>query len=83
MSAKAHKSCIFASTAARAAEEAAALGKKRVTPYWRTLKAGGEINDKYPGWTGAQTVLLKKEGHTILQKGKRCFVADFEKCLVK
>jgi alkylated DNA nucleotide flippase Atl1 len=74
---------IFASIAARAAEEAAALGKKRITPYWRTLKAGGEINDKYPGGTDAQKELLKKEGQTILHKGKRCFVAEFEKYLVK
>ena len=25
-----------------------------VTPYWRTLKAGGELNSKYPGGAGAQ-----------------------------
>src|SRR6185369_12867729 len=31
---------IFAWIAAHAAEEAAADGQKRITPYWRTLKTG-------------------------------------------
>src|SRR5687768_15003930 len=33
---------IFAWIAANAAEEAAEAGAKRITPYWRTLKMGGE-----------------------------------------
>ena len=37
---------IFAWIAAHAAEEAAAAGAKRITPYWRTLKNGGELNPK-------------------------------------
>jgi len=40
---------IFSWIAAHAAAEAEAEGKKRVTPYWRTLKTGGELNPKYPG----------------------------------
>ena len=40
---------IFAWIAANAAAEAAAAGQKIVTPYWRTLKTGGELNAKYPG----------------------------------
>src|SRR5882762_5330851 len=39
---------IFSWIAAYAAEEAAVEGVKRTTPYWRTLKSGGEINPKYP-----------------------------------
>jgi hypothetical protein len=39
---------IFAWIAAHAAEEAEQSGQKRITPYWRTLKAGGELNPKYP-----------------------------------
>jgi hypothetical protein len=35
---------IFALVAARAAAENEADGKKRITPYWRTLKAQGELN---------------------------------------
>ena len=40
---------IFAWIAAYAADEAAEEGKKNITPYWRTLKTGGIINEKYPG----------------------------------
>ena len=40
---------IHASIAARAADELEEQGKKRITPYWRTLKSGGELNPKYPG----------------------------------
>ena len=51
------------------------------TPYWRTLKAGGELNPKYPGGTEAQKVKLEAEGHTIIQKDRtniRYFVKDYE-----
>src|SRR5262245_7094429 len=40
---------IFAAIAARAADEDEQRGRARVTPYWRTLKQGGELNPKYPG----------------------------------
>ena len=77
---------IFARIAAEAAEEDAAEGKKNTTPYWRTLKAGGEINPKYPGGADGQKKLLEKEGHKIIQKGgkhKKYIVADFEEFLMK
>jgi alkylated DNA nucleotide flippase Atl1 len=74
---------IFAWIAAHAAEEAAAEGKKNITPYWRTLKVGGVINEKYPGGVEAQRKLLEKEGHKVIQKGKKLVVVDFEKYLVK
>lgn len=54
------------------------------TPYWRTLKADGELNPKYPGGIAAQKALLEKEGHTILQKGRtnlRYYVKDYQKYL--
>ena len=35
------------------------------TPYWRTLKANGELNEKYPGGTLAQKEKLENEGHII------------------
>lgn len=72
---------IFAWIAAHAAEEAAAAGKKRITPYWRTLKAGGQLNEKYPGGVAALKRRLKAEGHRIVKQGKRYLVADFEKSL--
>ncbi|MDY7033460.1 MAG: hypothetical protein SVY10_16330 [Thermodesulfobacteriota bacterium] len=28
--------------------EDATKGKENITPYWRTLKSGGEVNPKYP-----------------------------------
>lgn len=73
---------IFAWVAAHAAEETAKEGAKKITPYWRTLKMGGVVNEKYPGGVAAQTKLLKGEGHKVVQKGKRYVAADFEKSLV-
>ena len=57
---------IFAWIAAHAAAEAQATGKKRITPWWRTLKTGGELNPKYPGGIAAQAALLRAEGHKVL-----------------
>ena len=73
---------IFAWIAAHAAEEAQADGRKRVTPYWRTLKKGGEVNPKYSGGVAAQRILLETEGHKVVKKGKRFLVVDFEKRVV-
>jgi hypothetical protein len=73
---------IFAWIAANAAHESAAEGARRVTPYWRTLKTGGELNPKYPGGIAALKELLAAEGHRVIQKGKRFFVVDYDKVLV-
>jgi len=61
----------------------AAFEEKNKMPYFRTLKTGGEINPKYPGGIEAQKKLLEGEGHKIIQRGKKYFVADFDKKLVK
>jgi len=76
---------IFVNIAARAAEEAAAEGKINTTPYWRTLKSKGELNEKYPGGVAAQATHLRQEGHTIEPgKGKKPpKVKEFEKSLVE
>ena len=76
---------IFISIAARAAEEAAAEGEINTTPYWRTLKSAGELNEKYPGGIEAQAVHLREEGHTIEPgRGKKPpRVKDFDKALQK
>lgn len=72
---------IFSIIAAYAAEENLASGKKRITPYWRTLKSNGEVNPKFPGGIQRQIELLKSEGHNIINRGKRFFVEDYEKKL--
>ncbi|UCD05743.1 MAG: MGMT family protein [candidate division WOR-3 bacterium] len=74
---------IFAWIAAHAAHEDWEAGKKRITPYWRTLKTGGIINEKYPGGVEVQKKLLQKEGHKIVKKGKKHVVVDFDKRLVR
>ena len=73
---------IFAWISAHAAAERQSQGIKRITPYWRTLKAGGEINPKYPGGIDQLTQLLTAEGHEIIRKGKRHLVQNFQAKLV-
>lgn len=72
---------IFACIAARAAEEQRQRGERDITPYWRVLKAGGVINEKYPGGAEAQRLLLEGEGHRVVEKGKKFVVVDYEKSL--
>ena len=72
---------IFSWIVAHAAAEAETEGAKRITPYWRTLKTGGEVNPKYPGGSAALAKRLRAEGHKIISKGKRVLVADYEKKL--
>ena len=76
---------MFVAIAARAAGEDEAEGKKDITPYWRTLKSRGELNEKYPGGVEAQATRLREEGHTILlgRSGKPQKVKDYEKALVE
>jgi alkylated DNA nucleotide flippase Atl1 len=73
---------IFAWIVANAAEEAAAAGEKKITPYWRTLKSNGELNPKYPGGAEAQKARLEAEGHEMLKKRVKWFVVDYQKKLV-
>lgn len=54
------------------------------TPYWRTLKSNGELNEKYPGGVAAQREKLAAEGHEIIARGRtniRYYVKDYEKSL--
>jgi alkylated DNA nucleotide flippase Atl1 len=74
---------MFVGIAARAAEEMASEGKTNITPYWRTVKSGGELNEKYPGGAEAQAARLSQEGHAIEARGQKLRVKDFEKVLVK
>lgn len=67
----------FVSIAAWASEQR----ESDPTPYWRTLKNGGELNAKYPGGVEAQKAKLEAEGHTILTRGRtniRYYVQNYE-----
>lgn len=71
---------IFTSIAAWASYQR----KEDETPYWRTLKANGELNPKYPEGIELQKKALEQEGHIIIQKGRtniRYYVKDYEKNL--
>lgn len=74
---------IFAWVAAHAAEERAQRGEKDITPYWRTLKAGGILNEKYPGGGDVQRQRLEQEGHVVIRKGKKFLVLNYDKSLVQ
>lgn len=54
------------------------------TPYWRTLKANGELNPKYPGGIAVQKALLEAEGHRIITRGRtnlRYYVEHYQNVL--
>lgn len=71
---------VFVSIAAWASAQRA----EDETPYWRTLKANGELNEKYPGGVAAQREKLAAEGHEIITRGRsniRYYVKDYEKSL--
>jgi len=77
---------IFISTAANAVDEAIREGKKTAitkVPYWRTVKNDGLLNEKYPGGMKAHKKLLEKERFKIEKRGKKYFVKDYEKYLIK
>ncbi len=61
---------IHVMTAANAAAEAAEQGKDLEVPYWRTLKIGGYLNEKYPGGIEEHGSLLQEEGFEIIRKGQ-------------
>jgi hypothetical protein len=73
---------IFVNLAANASKEREMLGSNDITPYWRTLKSKGELNEKYPGGVEGHRLLLEAEGHTVVQKGKRWFVEGYEEKLI-
>ena len=73
---------IHARIVAGAAGEDLAAGRRRITPFWRTLKDHGEINPKYPGGLVGQRRRLMAEGHRIVVRGNRMFVVGYEGSLV-
>ena len=71
---------IFVNIAACASEEREG---KNETPWWRTLKKGGILNEKFPGGIESQKIRLEAEGHKIFQKGKKWFVDSYEEKICK
>ena len=74
---------IFVSIAAWASEQ---RGGRDETPWWRTLRAGGELNPKYPGGVQHQKALLEAEGHCILARGRkniRYYVKEYGQDMVR
>lgn len=74
---------IFIMTAANAVEESAKQGKDLKIPYWRTLKANGFLNEKYPGGQETQKAKLEDEGFKVIQKGKKYLVQNYQSFLAK
>ena len=72
---------IFAWIAAQAAEDDFKAKQKDATPYWRTLKSGGYLNEKYPGGISAQKTSSRRRG-TRSSEGQRLEVADFDQSFV-
>jgi len=72
---------IFVKIVAFAAEEMREKGLKDITPYWRTLKGKGFLNEKFPGGSEAQSKKLQEEGFNIIRKGKNLKVENYEKFL--
>lgn len=72
---------IFSWIAANAAVEGEAAGEKKTTPYWRTLKTGGELNPKYPGGIAGMRRKLAAEGHAFERRGKRTFLRDVDRVI--
>ncbi len=76
---------IFVRVVAEAAEEDARAGRARITPYWRTVKDGGKLNEKFPGGAAEQARRLRKEGFEIDHnaRGEPVRVKDAERYLTK
>lgn len=73
---------MFLRIVAETAEENLRNGKIQITPYWRVVKKDGRLNTRFPAGVEGQASRLKKEGYTVIQRGKNYFVEDYERYLV-
>jgi alkylated DNA nucleotide flippase Atl1 len=69
---------IFIMTAANAVAEAKKEKGDLDIPYWRTLKADGYLNEKFPGGAESHKALLEAEGFKVIRKGKRYYVENYQ-----
>jgi alkylated DNA nucleotide flippase Atl1 len=65
---------MFVRIVAEAAEEKLRAGKVRVTPYWRVVREGGRLMEKFPGGPAAQAGHLEAEGQTVDRSAKICLL---------
>lgn len=75
---------IFTSIVANATEEAVSEGEKNIAPYWRVIKPGGYLYDKYLGQVLPQKKHLEEESFKITPSpgNKPPKVENFEKYLI-
>lgn len=72
---KAAKTCplvtgIFLNIIAGAAEEAIALGKRPIAPYWRVVDKKGRLPEKFPPGVVRQAEHLAREGIVAVKSGR-------------
>ena len=65
----------------RGLDENAAEGKEKVTPYWWTLNANGQVNEKYPGGITGICKLLRGKSHKIVKRGNKYYAVDYQNAL--
>jgi hypothetical protein len=73
---------IFIMIVANAVGEAKKEHKDLDIPYWRTLKADGYLNDKFPGGAESHKELLEREGFKVVRRGKRYYVENYQNYLI-
>lgn len=57
--------------------------KDDITPYWRVVKAKGELNNKFPEYPTLQRQKLEAEGFTIVEKRGKYYVQDYEQYIIQ
>ncbi len=72
---------IFVNLVARASEEAYAETGRWLAPYWRTLKAWGALNPRYPGGQERQRARLEQEGHRVETRHRVWRVVNWQRVL--
>jgi alkylated DNA nucleotide flippase Atl1 len=69
---------IFLWIVANAMDEAKTKGAKKIDPYWRVLKEGGKLNDKFPGGIKAHAKQLEAEGFMIVWNKTKTTASVFD-----
>ncbi len=69
---------IYINISAAAAEEMRAQGEADLAPWWRVLKTGGKLNEKFPGGVEGQRQKLEAEGFTVLHSKRGYTVENYE-----